>query len=179
MKPNISRRSVSFSIFLVIILFFAPGIHAEEQKCIDVSGTWSGTLEIDNSDCGFANQTISYTYEFIQKGCIATIKGEANKVEVRGGRIYWPPRSIPGRPAGFTVNLEEGISQVSGNKATGKRFWTRTDGTQSCSGTIVWTDIKLQSKDTQLGSSVPGPTRREWLRRMNCLGTGTKVMVRC
>ena len=132
MPPTIIRRSVSFSIFLAIILFFATGIRAKEQKCIDISGTWSGTLEIDNSDCGFPNSNISYTYELIQDGCVAAIKGEAYKVEVRGNRIYWPPRSIPGRPAGFTVQLEEGVSQVKGNKATGQRSWTRTDGNQSC-----------------------------------------------
>ena len=163
MKQTISKRSVSFSIFLVIILLLATGIHAEEQKCIDVSGTWSGTTEIDNSECGFPNRTLSYTYELIQDGCNVTVKGEEYKVEVRGDKIYWPPRTIPGRPAGFTVTLEEGVSQASGNKATGKRFWARTDGTQSCSGTIVWTDVKLPPKDTNLASTVPSPTHRDQL----------------
>ena len=170
MEDHISRRNLSFSIFLVIILLFASGIYADEQKCIDVSGTWSGTTEIDNSDCGFPNRTIRYTYELIQDGCNVTVKGEAYKVEVRGDKIYWPPRSIPGRPAGFTVNLEEGVSQVSGNKATGKRSWTRTDGTQSCSGTIVWTDVKLPRKDIQLGSTVPAPTSRDRLAAEELFG---------
>jgi hypothetical protein len=170
MKQTISKRRVSFSIFLVIILLLATGIHAEEQKCIDVSGTWSGTTEIDNSDCGFPNRTISYTYELIQDGCNVTVKGEDYKVEVRGDKIYWLPRTIPGRPAGFTVTLEEGVSQVSGNKATGKRFWTRTDGTQSCSGTIVWTDVKLPPKDTNLASAVPAPPNREQLTAAELFG---------
>jgi CubicO group peptidase (beta-lactamase class C family) len=165
MKHNISQRSVSFSILFVIILLLTAGVSAKEQKCIDVSGTWEGTSEIDNSDCGFPNQTISYTYELIQDGCVATIKGEEYKVEVRGNRIYWPPRSIPGRPAGFTVNLEEGVSQVSGNKATGQRLWTRTDDIQSCSGTIVWTDVRLPPKDTE-----PASTHRERLTANELFG---------
>ena len=84
MKPNISRRNVSFSIFLVIILFLVTGVHSEEQKCVDVSGTWERTEEIDNSDCGFPNQTISYTYELIQNGCVVTVKGKETKAVVRG-----------------------------------------------------------------------------------------------
>ena len=77
MKHNISWRGVFFSIFLIIILFLVIGIRAEAQKCIDVSGIWSGTEEIDNSDCGFPNRTISYTYELIQDGCNVTVKGGA------------------------------------------------------------------------------------------------------
>lgn len=150
MKQTISKRSVSFSIYFVLIVLCAIGVHAEEQKWVDVSGTWAGTVEIDNSNYGFPDQTISYTYELIQNGCVVTIKGEKHKAVVRGDKIYWPPRSIPGRPAGFTITLEAGVSQVSGNKATGKRFWTRTDGTKSCSGAIVWTDVKVPCKDTNL-----------------------------
>ena len=165
MQNRICQRSVSFSILLVLILLLVTGVHAEEQKCINVSGTWSGTSEIDNSDCGFPNRTIRYTYELIQDGCNVTLKGEEYKLEVKGDKIYWPPRTIPGRPAGFTVTLEEGVSQVSGNKATGKRFWTRTDGTEFCSGTIVWTDIKLPPKDTK-----PASTHRERLTAGELLG---------
>jgi len=137
-----------------MIVFGVIGVHAEEQKCLDVSGTWAGTVKIDNSNCGFPDQTISYTYELIQNGCVVTVKGEEHNAVVRGDKIYWPPRSIPGRPAGFTVTLEEGVSQVSGYNATGKRLWTRTDGTKSCSGTLVWTDVKLPPKDTNLASTI-------------------------
>jgi CubicO group peptidase (beta-lactamase class C family) len=163
MKHNLSQRSVSFSIFLVIILVLVIGVRAEEKKCEDVSGTWASTEEIDNSNCGFPNQTISYTYELIQNGCVVTVKGKEHKAVVRGDRIYWPPRSIPGRQASSTVTMEAGVSQVSGNKATGKRFWNWTDGTKSCSGTIVWTEVKLPSKDTELASTVPASTHRDRL----------------
>ena len=95
MKYHICQGSISFSILLVIILFPVIGVRAEEQKCVDVSGTWEGTEEIDNSDCGFPNQTISYTYELIQNGCVVAVKGKAHKAEVRGDRIFWPERSIP------------------------------------------------------------------------------------
>jgi CubicO group peptidase (beta-lactamase class C family) len=161
MKPNIAKRSVSFSIFLVVFLFGVIGIHAEEMKCIDVSGTWASTEESDRSDCGVPNQTRNYIYELIQHGCVVTIKGEAHEAVVKGDRIYWPSRSIPGRQAGSTVILEAGVSQVSGNKATGKRSWSWTDGTNSCSGTTVWTDIKQLPGDTE--SAVPAATHRERL----------------
>ena len=163
MKHNISKRSVSFSIFLVIIVFLITGVQAEEKECIDVSGTWESTEERDASDCGGVKRIKRYTYELIQNGCIVTIKGKEVKAEVRGDMIYWPPRSVPGKKVGSTVTLEAGVSQVSGNKATGKRFWTWTDGTNSCSGTIVWTDIKLPRKDTELASTVPATTHRDRL----------------
>ena len=89
MRQNISQASVSFFVFLVIILFLVLGVQAEEQKCINVSGTWTGTEEIDNSDCGFPNQTIRYTYELIQNDCVLTVKGKAHKAVVKGNRIYW------------------------------------------------------------------------------------------
>jgi CubicO group peptidase (beta-lactamase class C family) len=174
MKPNISRRNVSFSIFLVIILFLVTGVHSEEQKCVDVSGTWERTEEIDNSDCGFPNQTTSYTYELIQNGCVVTVKGKETKAVVRGDRIYWPLRTIPGRPAGFAVTLEVGVSQVSGNKATGERSWTRTDGTISCSGTIVWTAVKRPPKDPESASTVPAPTHRDRLGAEELFGDKSK-----
>ncbi|MGD9043469.1 MAG: hypothetical protein PVG06_07145, partial [Desulfobacterales bacterium] len=82
MQANINLRSVSFSIFFIIILFLVTAVQAEEQKCIDVSGTWFGTAEIDNSDCGFPNRTISYTYELIQDGCNVTVTGEEYKLEI-------------------------------------------------------------------------------------------------
>ena len=163
MRQNISQASVSFFVFLIIILFLVLGVQAEEQKCINVSGTWTGTEEIDNSDCGFPNQTIRYTYELIQNDCVLTVKGKAHKAVVKGNRIYWPARSIPGRKTGSTVNMETGVSQVSGNKATGQRIWTWTNGTKSCSGTIEWTDVKLPRKDTESASIVTTPTRRERL----------------
>jgi CubicO group peptidase (beta-lactamase class C family) len=163
MMHTISQRSVSFSIYLVMIIFGVIEVHAEENICEDVSGTWASTEEIDNSKCGFPDQTISYTYELIQIGCVVTVKGKEHKAVVRGDRIYWPARSIPGRRAGSTVTLEAGVSQVSGNKSTGKRFWSWTDGTNSCFGTIVWTDIKQPSKDTELASTVPATTHRDRL----------------
>jgi len=163
MKHTISKRGVSFSIYLVMIVFGVTEVHAEEKKCVDVSGTWSSTEEIDRSDCGVPNQTNSYTYELIQNGCAVTVKGKEPKVVVRGDRIYWPARSFPGRQAGSTVTLEAGVSQVSGNQATGKRSWTWTDGTNSCSGTIVWTDIKQPRKDAELATTVPPPTHRDQL----------------
>lgn len=172
MKPTINKRSVSFYSFLVIMVFLAIGVRAEVQKCEDVSGTWAGTVEIDNSNCGYPDQTISYTYELIQNGCFVTVKGEEHKAVVRGDKIYWPRRSIPGRPAGFTINLEEGVSQVSGIKATGKRLWTRTDGTKSCSGTIVWTDVKLPPKDTILASTSRKQLTAEELFRDKYKGDG-------
>jgi CubicO group peptidase (beta-lactamase class C family) len=93
------------------------------------------------------------------------VKGEEYKLEIRGDKIYWPPRTIPGRPAGFTVTMEEGVSQVSGKKATGQRLWTRTDGTESCSGTIAWTDVRLPPKDTE-----PASIHRERLTADELLG---------
>ena len=174
MKHTIGKRSVSFSIYLVMIVFGVIGVRAEEQKCVDVSGTWASTEEIDRSDCGVPNQTNSYTYELIQKGCIVTSKGKEYKAVVRGDRIYLHPRSIPGRQAGSTVTLEAGVSQVSGNKATGKRSWTWTDGTNSCSGTIVWTDIKQPRKDAELASTVPSPTYRDQLTAKELFGDISK-----
>jgi hypothetical protein len=129
MKHTMSKTSISFSIFLGIIVFLATGVYAEEKKCEDVSGIWKSTEEIDNSDCGVPNQTMSYTYELIQNGCVVTIKDKAHKAVVRDDKMYWPQRTIPGRIAGSKVTLEAGVSQVVGNTATGKRIWTWTDGT--------------------------------------------------
>jgi hypothetical protein len=161
MKHNICRRSVCFSIFLVVMLFGGIGVHAEEKQCVDVSGTWASTEEIGGSDCGMPNQTRSYIYELIQHGCVVNIKGKADKAVVKGDRIYWPSRSFPGRLTGSTVILEAGVSLVSGNKATGKRSFSWTDGTKSCSGMIVWTDIKQPRKDTDsaLAARVMGSIR--------------------
>jgi hypothetical protein len=38
-------------------------------------------------------------------GCIVTVKGDEHKAEVRDDRIYWPPRSFPGRQVGSTVTM--------------------------------------------------------------------------
>ncbi len=121
------------------------------------------TEEIDASDCGGTTKTKSYIYRLIQNGCTVTVKGKEYNAVVRGDRIYWPSRSVPGRRDGSTVTLEACVSQVSGDKATGKQIWAMTEGTNSCSGTIVWTDIKLPRKDTKLALTVPSPTHRDQL----------------
>ncbi len=138
---------------------------AEEQKCEDVSGTWESTVEIDNSDCGFPNRTVSFTYELIQNGCELTVKGRGNKATVGGDRIYWPAGSIPGRVPGSTVHLETGVSQVSGNKATGERSWTWTDGTNFCKGKNVWSDVRLPHRDAE-----STPTHRDRITVYELLG---------
>jgi CubicO group peptidase (beta-lactamase class C family) len=158
MKHAIKKTSVSLSIYLLMIVFGGIGVYAEEKKCEDVSGTWSTTVEIDNSNCGFPNQTISFTYEMIQNGCVLTVKGRGHNAVVKGDRIHWPGGTIPGRLAGSTVTLEEGVSQVSGNKATGKRSWTWTDGTKTCTGTNIWTDVRLPHRDVE-----SAPTHRDRL----------------
>jgi CubicO group peptidase (beta-lactamase class C family) len=163
MKHTIKKKSVSFSIFLVMIVLLATGVHAEEKNCEDVSGIWKSTEEIENSDCGVPNQTISYTYELIQNGCVVTVKDKEHKAVVKDDKIYWPQRIIPGRMVGSTVTLEAGVSQVVGNRATGKRGWTWADGTRSCSGTIIWTDIKLPPEDTESASTVPATAHRDRL----------------
>ena len=99
MKHGINKTSVSFSIFLVIIVFLVTGVHAEEKDCEDVSGIWKSTVEIDNSDCGVPDQTINYTYELVQDGCVVTVKENKVKADVRDDKIYWPQRIIPGRRA--------------------------------------------------------------------------------
>jgi len=140
------------------------GIQAEEKECIDVSGTWDSTAEIDASNCGGAIRTARYTYELIQNDCIVIVKRKGEKdvqAEVRDNKIYWPKRKIPGRQAGSTVILEEGVSRVSGDKAIGGRHWTWTKGTKSCSGTTSWIDIKQQSKHTKMPSTVPSPAHRD------------------
>ena len=140
------------------------GLQAEEKDCINVSGTWDATQEWDASNCGGAISTERYTYELIQDGCIVTLKRKEQKgvqVEVRGNKIYWPKRKIPGRQAGSTVVLEAAVSEVDGNKAIGGRHWTWTKGTNSCSGTTSWIDIKQPTKQTQMPSTVPSPTQRD------------------
>ena len=164
MKHFICQGIVSVSTFFVIVVFLAMEVQAEEKDCIDVSGTWDASEEIDASDCGGAIRTKRYTYELIQNGCIVTLKRKEEKdvqAEVRGNKIYWPKRKIPGRQVGSTVNLEEVVSQVSGNKATGKRHWTWTKGKNSCSGTTVWIDIKQRPMDTKMPSTVPTPANRD------------------
>jgi hypothetical protein len=180
MKHAIKKTSVSLSIYLLMIVFGGIGVYAEEKKCEDVSGTWSTTVEIDNSNCGFPNQTISFTYEMIQNGCVLTVKGRGHNAVVKGDRIHWPGGTIPGRLAGSTVTLEEGVSQVSGNKATGKRSWTWTDGTKTCTGTNIWTDVRLPHRDA--GCRTVMLNRPQLIeigsRRTSCSGTNTKGMVR-
>ncbi len=164
MKHLICQGIVSVSTFFVIMVFLAMGVQAEEKDCIDVSGTWDATDEIDASNCGGAIITLRHTYELIKNGCIVTIKRKGEKdiqAEVRGNKIYWPKRKIPGRQAGSTVILEEGVSQVSGNKATGKRPWTWTKGTKSCSGTTSWIDIKQQSKHSKMPSTGLSQAQRD------------------
>ena len=73
MKHFICQGIVSVSTFLVIMVFLAMGIQAEEKECIDVSGTWVSTAEIDASNCGGAIRTARYTYELIQNGCIVIV----------------------------------------------------------------------------------------------------------
>jgi hypothetical protein len=60
------KELLSFSTFLVLIVFLVMGIHAEEEQCIDVSGAWMSTEEIDASDCGGTTKTKSYIYRLIQ-----------------------------------------------------------------------------------------------------------------
>ena len=164
MKHFICQGIVSVSTFVVIMVFLAMGVQAEEKECIDVSGKWDATDEIDASNCGGAIRTRRYTYELIQDGCIVTFKRKGEKdvqAEVRGNKIYWPKRKIPGRQAGSTVILEEGVSRVSGNKAIGERHWTWTKGSKSCSGKDSWIDIKQQSKHTKMPSTGSSPAQRD------------------
>ena len=164
MKYFICQGIVSVFTFFVIVVFLAMGVQAEEKDCIDVSGTWDSTEEIDASNCGGAIRTARYTYELIQNDCIVIVKRKGEKdvqAEVRDNKIYWPKRKIPGRQAGSTVILEEGVSRVSGDKAIGGRHWTWTKGAKSCSGTTSWIDIKQQSKHTKMPSTVPSPAHRD------------------
>jgi CubicO group peptidase (beta-lactamase class C family) len=164
MKHFICQAFVSISTVFVIMTFLNTEIQAEQKDCIDVSGTWDATDEIDASNCGGAIRTARSTYELVQNGCIVTVKKKGEKdvqAEVRGNKIYWPKRKIPGRQVGSTVILEEGVSQVSGNKATGKRQWTWTKGLNSCSGTSSWIDIKQQSRRTKMPSTLPSQAHRD------------------
>ena len=52
MNYAICQGIVSVATFLVIVVFLAMGVQAEEKDCIDVSGTWDSTEEIDASNCG-------------------------------------------------------------------------------------------------------------------------------
>ena len=115
MNYAICQGIVSVSTFFVIVVFLAMGVQAEEKDCIDVSGIWDATDEIDASNCGGDIRTARYTYELIQNDCIVTLKRKGEKdvqAEVRGNKIYWPKRKIPGRQAGSTVILKEGVSVV-------------------------------------------------------------------
>ena len=148
----------------------ATRTHAQEKNCDDVSGIWESTEEIDNSDCGIPDQTINYTYELIQQGCVVTVKENNVKATVKGDKIYWPQRIIPGRMAGSTVTLEAAVSQVVGNTSTGKRVWSWTDGTRSCSGTSLWTDNRLPRKDTDSASTLPAIAHRDLITAEELFG---------
>ena len=142
MKHIICRRSISVATFFVIVVFLTMGVRAEEKECIDVSGTWTATEEINNSDCGVPNSTEHYTYQLIQKDCTVICKRgqkEDPPAKVVGNQIYWPEHKKPGRQAGTTIVLEAAVSLVNGNKATGKRHWTATRGTKTCAGSIEQT----------------------------------------
>ena len=165
MKQVICQGIVTISIFLILVVFLVIRIHAEEQQCIDISGTWAVTAEIDASNCGGTKRIENSTDELIQIGCIVTSKDEENnKSEVKGDRIYLPDRSIPGNQVGSKVILQDRVAQVSGNKQTGKSNWTWTDGRNSCSGTTEWTAIKLSSKDIESVSIVPSTLQRDLLK---------------
>ena len=147
MKSYLNKTTIIVSTIFLLLVSTTLGLQAEDIKCIDVSGTWVTTEEIDNSDCGAPNKTKQYTYQLVQKKCtvIIKIKGiEDAQAEVRGNKVYWPKREFPGRQSGSTLVLEADVSQVSGNKATGIRHWTWTKGTKSCSGTIEWIDSNLR-----------------------------------
>lgn len=167
MKHQISKRTIYFSIFMVI-MFLVIGVHAEEENCIDVSGTWEAKDEVDASEFGGKRETNIFTYDLIQKGCDVTLKrkeprfpkGDEVKGVVKGDKIYWLARKFPGRRAGSWVTVEASVSQVIGNKATGKGIWNYTEGDRSCNGTTTWTDTRLPRKDTGLASSETTATHR-------------------
>jgi len=154
MKNHICQVIVSFSTLLFLSVFFVLEVHPKEEKCIDVSGRWESIQEIDATACGGNKRTKKYTYELIQDGCIVTVKGEGQKAEVSGNNIHWPQHSFPGRRGG-TVTIEASVAQVIGNKTTGRGNWSWTDGTNTCSGKFVRTDIKLQNKETESAATVP------------------------
>ena len=173
MKRIVCQGSVSVSTIFVILVFLTMGLHAEERKCIDVSGTWVANDEIDASDCGVPNFTEQFTYQFLQNGCTAIFKRkgkEERQVEVRGNKIYWPKRKVPGRQAGTFIVIEAAVSEVNGNKATGKSYWTATRGTKSCSGTTEWIDIKQPPEGTKMPPTVSPPAVRDKILADDLLG---------
>ncbi len=173
MKQIHRQGIVSISFFFSLILFFLVEVQAEEKECIDVSGTWFATEQIDSSKCGVPNSTKQYTYQLIQNECTVISKrgqDEGPPAKVRGNKIYLPELKIPGRRAGINIVLEAAVSHVNGNKATGIRHYTATRGTKSCSGTIEWIDIKQPPKGTKTSSPVSPPAHRDKIMADDLLG---------
>ena len=160
MKHIFSQGIVSFSILLFLSVFIVLEVHAKEEKCIDVSGRWESTQEIDATACGGTKTTRKFTYELIQDGCIVTVKGSEQKGEVIGNNIHWPQYSFPGSRGG-TVTQEAGVAEVIENRATDKGTWSWTDGTNNCSGTISRTEIKLPDNKTESATVDPSALHRD------------------
>jgi len=160
MKHIFSQGFVSLSILLFLSVFIVLEVHAKEEKCIDVSGRWESTQEIDSTACGGNKSTRKFTYELIQDGCIATVIGSEQKAEVIGNSVHWPQYSFPGRRGG-TVTSEASVVQVIGNKITGKGNWSWTDGTNTCSGTISRTEVKLPGNKTESATTDPSALHRD------------------
>ncbi len=160
MKYIFSQGIVSLSTLLFLSVFLVVEVHGTDENCIDVSGRWESIQEIDATACGGKKWTNNYTYELIQDGCIVTLKGEEQKAEVIGNNVHWPQHSFPGRRGG-TVTTEASVVQVIGNKISDRGTWSWTDGTNTCSGKIYRTDIKLPGKETESATTDPSALHRD------------------
>ena len=107
MKQVICQEIVSISLFFILLVLLLIRVNAEEQQCIDVSGIFELTKEVEASNCGGTKRIENATFELIQNGCIVTVKGdENNKSEIIGDNIYLLERSVPGNQAGSTVIVQ-------------------------------------------------------------------------
>jgi len=154
MKYIFSQGIVSLSTLFYLSIFLVVEVHGKDEKCIDVSGRWESTQEIDATACGGTKITRKFTYELIQDGCIVTVKGSEQKGEVIGNNIHWPQYSFPGSNGG-TVTQEAGVAEVIENRVTDKGTWSWTDGTNNCSGTISRTEVKLPDNKTESAATFP------------------------
>ena len=121
------------------------GLQAEDIKCIDVSGTWVTTEDIDNSDCGAPNKTKQYNVTFGDTLNMATGIGDVE-------------------PRRFTSYVEEDSAAIAINIIAAKSTKEKVKLIATI-GNYPWGPVGFKSPFLKLDTIVESTTfwRTEWV----------------
>lgn len=128
------KKSASVSILAIVVLLVVCGSSSVgHAACVEASGTWNTTEQVDARSCDNGTYSEPGYYTVTQQGCTLQVNDgtETFNGSISNNNVIWTGSYYDD---GGTVTATIDIT-VSGNSLSGSASWTWSDGFDSCSGT--------------------------------------------